>query len=91
MTFAANGEAMSEEQAKAEEQEVIQYAEEVDQELAQLRVAVWDLIDDLEMTGGFVELEAGRGGDGPVVRLCRMTSKPLPSRLKAWLDRTVTK
>jgi hypothetical protein len=70
---------MSEEQAKAEEQGVIQYAEEVDQELIQLRVAVWDLIDDLDVTGGFVELEAGRGSDGPVVRLCRMTSKP-PSR-----------
>ena len=88
MTFAANGEAMSEEQAKAEEQEVIQYAEEVDQELTQLRVAVWDLIDDLDVTGGFVELEAGRGSDGPVVRLCQMTAKPLPPRLKAWLDRT---
>jgi hypothetical protein len=86
MTFAANGEAMSEEQTKAEEQEVIQYAEEVDQELAQLRVAVWDLIDDLDATGGFGELEAGHGGNGPVVRLCRMTSKPLPPRLKAWLE-----
>src|SRR5215210_1707662 len=53
--------------------EVIQYAEEVDGELAQLRVAVWDLIDDLDATGGFVELEAGRGSEGPVVRLCRMT------------------
>ena len=82
---------MSEEQAKPEEQEVIQYAEEVDQELTQLRVAVWDLIDDLDVTGGFVELEAGRGSDGPLVRLCRMTSKPLPPRLKAWLDTTGAK
>ena len=77
---------MSEEQTKPEEQEVIQYAEEVDQELTHLRVAVWDLIDDFDATGGFVELEAEQGGNGPVVRLCRMTSKPLPPGLKAWLE-----
>ena len=77
---------MDEEQPKSEEQEVIRYAEEVDQELAQLRVAVWDLIDSLDATGGFVDLEAGCGGDGPVIRLCRMTSKPVPPRLKAWLE-----
>ena len=76
---------MDGEQPKFEEQDVIQYAEEVDQELAQLRAAVWNLIDDLDETGGFVALETGRGGDGPVIRLCRMTSKPLPPRLKAWL------
>ena len=79
---------MDEEQPKSEEQEVLQYAEEVDQELTQLRVAVWDLIDLLDETGGFTALETGHGGDGPMIRLCRMTSKPLPPRLKAWLDRT---
>ena len=77
---------MSEEQPKSDAQEAVQYAEEVDQELTQLRTAVWDLIDDLDATGGFVELEAGRGGNGPVIRLCRMTSKPLPPRLKAWFE-----
>ena len=77
---------MSEVQPKSEEQEVLQYAEEVDQELAQLRVAVWDLIDLLDDTGGFVDLETRHDGEGPVIRLCRMTSKPLPPRLKAWLE-----
>lgn len=77
---------MSDQQPMSEEQEVFEYAEEVDQELTQLRVAVGDLIDDLDATGGFVELEAGRGGNGPAVRLCRMIFKPLPPRLKAWLD-----
>ena len=65
----------------------MRYADEVDQELTQLRVAVWDLIVDLEATEGFVVLEARRGGDGPVIRLCRMTSKPLPPKLKAWLEK----
>jgi hypothetical protein len=78
---------MSEEQPKLEEQELTQYAEEVDHELTQLRAAVWDLIDDFDATGGFVELEAGHGGDGPVTRLCRMTSKPLPPMLKTWLEK----
>jgi hypothetical protein len=82
---------MEQEHPKSEEQDVLQYAEKVDGELAQLRVAVWDLIDDLDSTGGFVELEAGRGSEGPVVRLCRMTSKPLPPLLKAWLDKIGTK
>jgi hypothetical protein len=77
---------MNDQQSEPEEQDVIQYAEEVDQELAQLRAAVWDLIDDLDDTGGFIALETERGGNGPVIRLCRMTSKPLPPRLKAWLE-----
>jgi len=77
---------MSEAQPKSDEQEALQYAEEVDQELAQLRVAVWDLIDLLDDTGGFVDLETGQGGEGPVIRLCRMTSKHLPPKLKAWLE-----
>ena len=77
---------MSEKQPKSDEQEVIQYAEEVDQELTQLRVAVWNLIDLLDDTGGFTALETGRCGDGPVIRLCRMTSKPVPPRLRAWLE-----
>jgi hypothetical protein len=81
---------MDEEQPKPEEQEAIRYAEEVDQEVVRLRVAVGDLIDGLDASGAFVELEAGRGGDGPVVRLCRMISKPLPPRLKAWLEGTAT-
>ncbi len=72
------------------EQEVIQYAEEVDQEIVQLRVAVGDLIDSLDATGAIIDLEAGCAGDGPVVRLCRMISKPLPSRLKAWLENART-
>ena len=72
------------------EQEVIQYAEEVDQEIVQLRVAVGDLIDSLDATGVAIDLDAGCGGDGPVIRLCRMISKPLPPRLKAWLERART-
>ena len=72
------------------EQEVIRYAEEVDQEIVQLRVAVGDLIDSLDETGGLIDLETGHAGDGPVIRLCRMISKPLPPRLKAWLERTGT-
>jgi Domain of unknown function (DUF4209) len=59
---------MSEEQPMPEEQEVIQYGEEVDQEIAGLRAVLGDLIDLLDATGGF-GLEAGCGGDGPVVRL----------------------
>jgi hypothetical protein len=78
---------MSDAQPTPEEQEVIRFVEEVDQELVRLRVAVGDLIEGLDATGGFAELEAGHGGDGPVVRLCRMISKPLPPRLKAWLER----
>ncbi len=54
-----------EERPEAGEREAIRFAEEVDQELARLRAAVWDLIDGLDATGGFAELEAGRGGDGP--------------------------
>ena len=81
---------MGEEQPTPEEQEAIRYAEEVDQEIAGLRAAVGDLIDLLDATGGFIDLEAGCGGDGPVVRLCRMVSKPLPPRLKAWLEGTGT-
>jgi hypothetical protein len=72
------------------EQEVIQYAEEVDQEIVQLRVAIGDRIDSLDTTGVAIDLEAGCGGDGPVIRLCRMISKPLPPRLKAWLERART-
>ncbi len=78
---------MKGEPPKAGEQEVLQYAEEVDQELTRLRAAVRDLIDDLDATGGVMELEVGRGGDGPVIRLCRMTSKPLPPGLKAWSEK----
>jgi hypothetical protein len=78
---------MSEKQPKPDEQEVIQYAEEVDQELAQLRAAVWDLIDRLDDTGLLIDLETGCGGNGPVIRLCHMISKPLPPNLKAWLER----
>ena len=74
---------MDKEQPEPEEQDALQYAEEVDQELTQLRVAVWHLIDLLDDTGGFIALEAGHDGDGPVIRLCRMTSKPLPPRLRA--------
>ena len=81
---------MDEEQPKSEEKEVLQYAEEVNQELTQLRVAVRDLIDDLDATGGFMDLKAGRDGNGPVICLCRMTSKPLPPRLKAWLEQAGT-
>jgi hypothetical protein len=68
------------------EDEIIRYAEEVDQELAQLRVAVWDLIDLLDANGSLIDLETGQGGNGPVIRLCRMTSKPLPPRLRTWLE-----
>jgi hypothetical protein len=78
---------VSDAQPRPEEQEVIRFAEEVDQELVRLRVAVGDLIDGLDAADAFVALEAGHGGDGPVVRLCRMISKPLPPRLKAWLER----
>jgi hypothetical protein len=84
---------MDEERPMPEEQEAIRYAEEADREVVRLRAAVADLadlIDGLDATGGFAELEAGLGGDGPVVRLCRMISKPLPPRLKAWLERTGT-
>ena len=77
---------MDKEHPKSEEQEVLQYAEEIDDELAQLRAAVWNLIDDLDDTGGFIALETGHGGNDPVIRLCRMTSKPLPPRLKTWLE-----
>ena len=72
------------------EQEIIQYAEEVDQEIVQLRAAVGDLIDSLDEAGGLIDLEVGCAGDGPVIRLCRMISKPLPPRLKAWLESTRT-
>jgi hypothetical protein len=72
------------------EQEIIRYAEEVDQEIVQLRAAVGDLIDSLDEAGGLIDLEAGCAGDGPVIRLCRMISKPLPPRLKAWLESTST-
>jgi hypothetical protein len=72
----------------SEEREIIQYAEEVDEELAQLRVAVWDLVDLLDANGMVVDLEAGHSGDGPVIRLCRMTGKPIPPRLKAWLAKS---
>jgi hypothetical protein len=78
---------MDEERPMPEEQEAIRYAEEADRDVVRLRVAVGDLIDRLDATDAFVELEAGLGGDGPVVRLCRMISKPLPPRLKAWLER----
>ena len=71
---------------KPVEQEIIQYAEEVDQEIVQLRLAVGDLIDSLDGTGADIDLEAGCGGDGPVIRLCRMIAKPLPPRLKTWLE-----
>ena len=81
---------MDEERPRPEEQEAIRYAEEVDREVVRLRAAVGDLIDRLDAADAFVELEAGLGGDGPVVRLCRMISKPLPPRLKAWLGRTGT-
>ena len=81
---------MGEEQPTPAEQEVIRYAEEVDREIAGLRAAVGDLIDLLDATGGAIDLEAGCGGDGPVVRLCRMASKPLPPRLKAWLESSGT-
>jgi hypothetical protein len=81
---------MSGEQPAPEEQEVLQYAEEVDKEIAGLRAAAGDLIDLLDATGGFIDLEAGCGGDGPLVRLCRLISKPLPARLKAWLEGTGT-
>ena len=67
---------MDQEQPKPEPQEVIQYAEEVDQVLTP-RVAVWDLIDDLNATGGFIDLGTGRDDDGPVIHLCRMTSPVL--------------
>jgi len=81
---------MDEEQPKPEEQEAIRYAEEVDREVVQLRAAVGDLIDGLDATDAWFALEAGPGGDGPVVRLCRMISKPLPPRLRAWLEGTGT-
>ena len=68
------------------EQEVLRYAEEVDQEIVHLRMAVGDLIDSLDATGAVIDLEAGWGGDGPVIRLCRMISKPLPPRLRTWLE-----
>ena len=78
---------MDEDRPKPEEQEAIRYAEEVDQEVVRLRAAVGDLIDSLDATDAFIDLEAGHGGDGPVVRLCRMISKPLPPRLRAWLEK----
>ena len=52
------------------EQEVIQYAVEVDQEIVQLRMAVGDLIDSLDAAGVTIDLETGRGTAGPVMRVC---------------------
>ena len=41
----------------------------------------------LAPTHGFMELEAGCGDEGPVIRLCRLTSQPRLPKLEAWLER----
>ena len=49
------------------------------------RTALSDLIDAIDASGGFVDIECGQGGNGPVVRACRALGRTLPRNLAAWL------
>lgn len=50
-----------------------------------LRPLLEEILDGLVETGAFVELEAGQGGDGPVVRGYRLLRKARPEALREWL------
>lgn len=47
--------------------------------------ALSDLIDAIDNVRGFIDLEAGCSGEGPVVRACEAIGKPIPPNLAAWL------
>jgi hypothetical protein len=52
---------------------------------ARFRSALSTLIDDIDQVHGFIDLEAGCGGEGSVVTACRVIDKPIPPHLAAWL------